>query len=67
MMMKGNGRNCLLVEDLIVLFIIFSDGAGGCFGKSKREAEWLYCLIVAEAEAFKQSECTTQQVALKRE
>jgi len=56
--MKGNGRNGLLV-DLIVLFIFFSDGAGGCFGKGKSEAEWLYCLIVAEAEAFRQPECTT--------
>ena len=37
-MMKGNGCNGILVEDSIVLFIIFSDGAGGYFGKSKCEA-----------------------------
>lgn len=66
-MMKGNGCNGILLEDLIVLFIIFSDGAGNYFGKSKRKAEWLYCLIVAEGKGCEHCECTTQQVALKRE
>lgn len=52
----------------IVLFNIFSDGAGGCFGKSKSDAEWLYRSIDAEAEAVQHSKCTIQQqVALKRE
>ena len=64
---KGNGRDCPLVEDLTVFFMIFSDGAGGCFGESKREAEWLYCLIVAEAKGREHYECITQRIALKRE
>lgn len=55
--MKGNGRNGLLVEDLIVLFIIFSDGAGGCFEESTRETERLYCLIVAEAKGREHCKC----------
>ena len=65
--MRGNGCDGLLVEGLIVLFIIFSDGAGGCFGESTRETERLYCLIVAEGKGCEHCKCTTQQVALKRE
>ena len=54
---------CLLVDgllDRLCCSIIFSDGVGGCFGKSKSDAEWLYRSIDAEAEAIKHSECTIQ-------
>ena len=49
-----------------MLFNIFSDGAGGCFGESTRETKRLYCLIVAETKGREHCKCITQQVAQKR-
>lgn len=44
--------------DWLCCSIIFSDGVGGCFRKSKSEAEWLYRSNDAEAEAIEHSKCT---------
>lgn len=69
-MTKESGRNGLVVAlrgDPIVPFNIFSDGAGGCLGESKSDAERLHHSSVAEVEACKQPECIIQQAALVRE